>query len=171
MHQCAFGIDLLARGREAGNEFARVIRQVVDTHEIGEIFGELAIDGFGVTLKKVLSRLPAARNDDVRRQFLLDAAFGLAGKFCDQISAGAPVSAACSGVALEISGDAEAGLVPRNGWFHRKASPLKAGFGISARDRLRPATTAAFHTHSPTAILRDRFPRPLAQVADNTLFA
>ena len=34
LHQCAFGIDLLVRRRQAGNELPGLIDQIVHTHEI-----------------------------------------------------------------------------------------------------------------------------------------
>ena len=50
LHQLAFGIDLLARRRQARHQLRRVIRKIIDAHEFAEIFGELAIDSFGVAL-------------------------------------------------------------------------------------------------------------------------
>jgi hypothetical protein len=83
LHQCAFGIDLLARGRQPWNELSSVVGKVVNAYKLGEIPGELAIDRVGVPLKETLPRAPAGRNDDVGCAFLFDVALGLTGKLRD----------------------------------------------------------------------------------------
>ena len=59
LQQCDFGIDLLARGCQSRNERRRIVGELIDALEFGEIFGELAINCVGVVFQKPLARAAA----------------------------------------------------------------------------------------------------------------
>jgi hypothetical protein len=112
LHQGAFGVDLLVGRRQPGNQFCRVIDEIVHAHKIGKIFGKFAIDSLSMPPKKVFPRAAAIQEDEVRRYFLLSGTFGLIRQLREQINADAPVFRACRNVALKILGDTEPRLLP-----------------------------------------------------------
>ena len=63
----AFVVDLLARRCQSRNELRRVVGELFDALERGEIFCQLAINYLGMICEKALARAPAIQLNDVGR--------------------------------------------------------------------------------------------------------